>query len=80
MSREDVKTAKLAVEEIVGPSWATAAAVLERISPQGVFALRLGLIELGHRVLDEMAQLDAKPELVNRLRYITEALAHLPWA
>lgn len=79
MAREEIKTVKLHVEDIIGPSWAQVVALLERVSPQGVFALRLGFIEQAHRLLDEMSHVDAKPELVNKLRYVVEVLAHLPW-
>jgi hypothetical protein len=80
MSREEIKTVKLDVKDIIEPTWATIVAMLERVSPQGVFALRLGFIEQAHRILDEMSHADARPDLVNKLRYVTEVLAHLPWS
>lgn len=70
---------KLSVEEIVSPTWASAVMILERVSPTANFALRLGLIEQLHRVLDEMAHHDAKPELVSTARGLIEALAHMRW-
>lgn len=79
MSRDDVKTVRLSVDEIMSPSWATCVAILERMGPQAVFALRLGLIEQAHRLLDEMAHIDSRAELVDKLRFVTDALAHMPW-
>lgn len=77
--REDIKTVKLALDDIISPSWPTVIALLERLSPSAVFALRLGYIEQAHRILDEMGHADARPNLVDKLRYVTEILAHLPW-
>lgn len=79
MARDETKTVKLSVEEIIDPSWTIIAAMLERLSPGGGYVLRLGLIETAHRILEAMTKPNAKADLVNELRFTVEALAHMPW-
>lgn len=78
-SQDERPTTRLALDDIVTPTWSSVAAILERVSPAGTFILRLGLLEALHRVCDEMGHADARPELVTRARDLVEALAHLPW-
>lgn len=77
--RDEAQTVKLTVDQLLTPSWATVVMLLERIGPDAAFALRLGLIEQAHRVLDEMAHVEAKPEMVVKLRAVVDALGHMPW-
>jgi hypothetical protein len=60
-------------------SWPMALAALEQVGPWTVYAFRLGVLELVHECAREMADRDAGPDVVERLRMLTEALAHIPW-
>lgn len=80
---DDKPTVKLTVEEIMGKgaSWPAVLALLEQVAPAwGIFALRLGLIEQLHRILDELGHHDARPTLVARAQMVLDALAHLPYS
>ena len=77
--REDIETTRLSLDEIMTPTWSTVVALLERVSPKGSFALRLGLIEQLHRVLDELAHEHSKADGITEARALIEALAHMPY-
>lgn len=59
-------------------SWPTAIASLEQISDWGVLALRLGTLALIQHCVRELAEPDARADLIVRLRVLTDALAHMP--
>jgi hypothetical protein len=61
------------------PSWPIAVASLEQLTDWAVFALRLGTLALIQECVRELAQRDAKPETVERLRQLVEAIAHMPF-
>lgn len=61
------------------PSWAIAVASLEQLSEWAAFALRLGTLALVQECVRELAQREAKREVVVRLRELVEALAHMPF-
>lgn len=61
------------------PSWAIAVASLEQLSDWAGLALRLGTLALVQECVRELAQRDAKREVVVRLRELVEALAHMPF-
>jgi len=60
------------------PSWPVVIAYLEQISDWSVLALRLGTLALIQSCVRELAQPNARADLVVRLRALTEALAHMP--
>jgi len=60
------------------PSWPIAIATLEQLAPWAVLALRLGTLALIQAIVRELAEPDARADLVDRLRTLTEALAHMP--
>jgi hypothetical protein len=76
-SRALIKTAPLDPRDI-RPSWPMAIASLERLSGWAVLALRLGTLALIQQCVRELAQRDARADLVVDLRALTEALAHMP--
>jgi hypothetical protein len=61
------------------PSWPVAVASLEQLSSWAVFALRLGTLALIQECVRELSQRDARGEVVDRLRELVEALAHMPF-
>lgn len=61
------------------PSWAIVIASLEQLAGEwGPLALRLGTLALIQNCVRELAQTNAKADLIVRLRMLTEALAHMP--
>ena len=60
------------------PSWPTAIASLEQLSGWAVYALRLGTLALIQQCVRELAESDARADVVVRLRDLTDALAHMP--
>lgn len=61
------------------PSWPIIVASLEQLADWSVLALRLGTLALIQECVRELAQRDAKAEVVERLRQLVEALAHMPF-
>jgi hypothetical protein len=61
------------------PSWAIAVASLEQLSDWAALALRLGTLALIQECVRELAQREARRDLVARLRELVEALAHMPF-
>lgn len=61
------------------PSWPVVIATLEQLANWATLALRLGTLALIQECVRELAQRDARPELVNRLRILVDALAHMPF-
>lgn len=60
------------------PSWPIVIAYLEQIAPWPVLALRLGTLALIQNCVRELAEADARADLVVKLRDLVEALAHMP--
>jgi hypothetical protein len=60
------------------PTWPVIIASLEQLSDWAVFAFRLGTLALIQACVRELAQTNARADLVVRLRELTEALAHMP--
>lgn len=60
------------------PSWPIVIASLEQLGEWPVLALRLGTLALIQNCVRELAQTNAKADLIVRLRMLTEALAHMP--
>jgi hypothetical protein len=60
------------------PTWPIVIASLEQLSDWTVLALRLGTLALIQNCVRELAQADARADLIVRLRALTEALAHMP--
>lgn len=63
----------------VRPSWPIVIATLEQISDWATLALRLGILALIQECVRELAQREARADVVVRLRALVEALAHLPF-
>ena len=61
------------------PSWPVAVASLEQLAKWATLALRLGTLALIQECVRELAQRDAKAEVVVRLRELVDALAHMPF-
>jgi hypothetical protein len=59
-------------------SWPTAIASLEQLSGWAVLALRLGTLALIQQCVRELAEQDARADVIVRLRALTDALAHMP--
>lgn len=59
-------------------SWPMAIASLEQLSGWGVLALRLGTLALIQQCVRELAEENARADLIVRLRMLTDALAHMP--
>lgn len=76
-SREHIQTMRLDSRDF-RPSWPVAIAALERLSGWSVLALRLGTLALIQQCVRELAEEDAKADLIIRLRALTDALAHMP--
>lgn len=76
-SRAQIQTVKLDSRDI-RPSWPTAIASLEQLSGWAVLALRLGTLALIQQCVRELAEEDARADLIVRLRALTDALALMP--
>lgn len=61
------------------PSWPIVVASLEQLADWAVFALRLGTLALIQECVRELANRNARPEVLVRLRELVEALAHMPF-
>lgn len=75
--RAQIQTVRLDSRDI-RPSWPTAIATLEQLSGWAVLALRLGTLALIQQCVRELAEQDARAEVIDRLRALTDALAHMP--
>lgn len=60
------------------PSWPVVIASLEQLADWAVLALRLGILALIQECVRELAQREARAEVVVRLRELVEVLAHMP--
>lgn len=60
-------------------TWPIAIASLEQLAPWATHALRLGTLALVQQCVRELAQDDARADVVVRLRELVEALAHMPY-
>ena len=76
-SRAQIRTARLDSRDF-RPSWPIAIASLEQLSGWAVLALRLGILALIQQCVRELAEEHTRPEVIVRLRALTEALAHMP--
>lgn len=61
------------------PTWPIVIASLEQLADWSVLALRLGTLALINECVRELAQRDARKEVVDRLRTLVDALAHMPY-
>jgi hypothetical protein len=61
------------------PSWPIVIASLEQLSDWAILALRLGTLALIQECVRELAQRNARADLVHRLRELVDALAHMPF-
>ena len=61
------------------PTWPIVIASLEQLAEWSVLALRLGTLALIQECVRELAQRDARAEVVVRLRGLVDALAHMPY-
>lgn len=76
-ARTQIQTIRLDSRDI-RPSWPMAIATLEQLSGWAVLALRLGTLALIQQCVRELAEEDARADVIVRLRALTEALAHMP--
>lgn len=76
-AREQIQTVRLDSRDF-RPSWPTAIASLEQLSGWAVLALRLGTLALIQQCVRELAEQDARADVIVRLRALTDALAHMP--
>ena len=76
-ARAQIQTVRLDSRDFRA-SWPLAIASLEQLSGWGVFALRLGTFALIQQCVRELAEQDARADLIVRLRALTDALAHMP--
>ena len=76
-SRAQIQTVRLDSRDFRA-SWPMAIAALEQLSGWAVLALRLGTLALIQQCVRELAEEDARAELVVRLRELADALAHMP--
>lgn len=60
-------------------NWPIVIASLERLNSWATLAMRLGTLELVKDLAREMANPEAKADLVVKLRELADALAHMPW-
>ena len=60
-------------------TWPIVIASLEQLSDWAALALRLGTLALVQECVRELAQRDARADVVVRLRELVEALAHMPY-
>jgi len=61
------------------PTWPIVIASLEQLAEWSVLALRLGTLALINECVRELAQREARKEVVVRLQALVEALAHMPY-
>jgi hypothetical protein len=61
------------------PTWPIVIASLEQLADWSVLALRLGTLALIQECVRELAQRDARKEVVVRLQSLVEALAQMPY-
>lgn len=76
-ARAHIKTVQLDPRDL-RPSWPTTIAALEQLASWGGLALRLGTLALIQQCVRELAEPNAHPALVVRMRMLTDALAHMP--
>ena len=76
-SRVQIQTMRLDSRDF-RPSWPIAIAMLEQLSGWAVLALRLGTLALIQQCVRELAEQDARADVIVRLRALTDALAHMP--
>ena len=76
-TRTQIQTVRLDSRDFRA-TWPTAIASLEQLSGWAVLALRLGTLALIQQCVRELAEPDARAEVVVRLRVLTDALAHMP--
>ena len=76
-ARTQIQTVRLDSRDFRA-SWPLAIASLEQLSGWAVLALRLGTLALIQQCVRELAEENARADLVVRLRALTEALAHMP--
>ena len=60
-------------------TWPIVIASLEQLTEWATFALRLGTLALIQECVRELAEPDARADVVVRLRELVEALAHMPY-
>jgi len=73
-------TMRLDAQELnLKPSWPIVLALLEQMANWGTLALRLGTLALVQECVRELAQRDARADVVVRLRELVEALANMPY-
>ena len=60
-------------------TWPIVLASLEQLSNWATLALRLGTLALVQECVRELAQRDARADVVVRLRELVEVLAHMPY-
>lgn len=56
------------------------AASLERLGPDGLYAMRLGVIALIRGCTSRMLDPDAKADLVEQMQRYLDWLRHMPWS
>ena len=76
-ARAQIQTVRLDSRDFRA-SWPLAIASLEQLSGWAVLALRLGTLALIQQCVRELAEQDARADLIVRLRALTDALAHMP--
>ena len=76
-TRAQIQTVRLDPRDFCA-SWPMAIASLEQLSGWAVLALRLGTLALIQQCVRELAEENARADLVVRLRVLTDALAHMP--
>ena len=76
-ARAQIQTVRLDPRDFRA-SWPMAIASLEQLSGWAVLALRLGTLALIQQCVRELAEENARADLVVRLRVLTDALAHMP--
>lgn len=76
-ARTQIQTMRLDSRDF-RPSWPIAIATLEQLSGWAVLALRLGTLALIQQCVRELAEEDARADIIVRLRALTDALAHMP--
>lgn len=64
---------------LLKPTWPIVIASLEQLAEWSVLALRLGTLALIQECVRELAQLNARKEVVDRLRSLVDALAQMPY-
>lgn len=61
------------------PTWPIVVASLEQLSSWATLALRLGTLALIQECVRDLAQRDARADVLVRLRELVEALSHMPF-